>query len=122
MAQKLTTYLTVCYIKTCSLLLHPFQPYFGLFSDFLFQPFFSSVAGTATQSFGVALVSNRSVVITKNPKLALLFIRFVLRFPRPSKMKMRYPTSPELQPSQNHSGRSHSEGPKMESFLNCLNI
>jgi hypothetical protein len=107
--------------KKCSVPPQPFQPYFGLFSDFLFQPFFFSVAGTASQSVGVALVSKRSVTVTKKQKPVLLFARFALRLPWPSKMRMRSPISPELQPSQNRSGLSHSEGPKLQSFLNCLN-
>jgi hypothetical protein len=38
------------------------------------------------------------------------------------KMRRGSPISPEPQPSQDHSGLSHSEGPKLQSFLNCLNI
>jgi hypothetical protein len=72
-------YLTVCFTKTCSLPPQPFQLYFGLFSAFLFQLFFFLVAGTATQSVGVAFVSKRSDAETRKQKLALLFARFALR-------------------------------------------
>jgi hypothetical protein len=71
--------------------------------------------------------SKRSVAEIKKQKLALLFARFALRLPRhqlpwPLKMRRRSSISPEPQPSQDRSGLSHSEGPKLQSFLNCLNI
>jgi len=119
--QSQTKYLTLCCIKIFFLLLQPFPPYFGLFSDFLFQLFFFSVAGTATPSVAVTLVFGKSVGETKKQKPALLFARFALRswwLLRDSKTRMRSHTSPELQQSQNHSGLFHSESIKnMQSFL-----
>ena len=116
--QSQTKYLTLCCTQIFYLLPQPCPPYFGLFSDFLFQPFFFSVAGTATPSVAVTLVFGKSVGETKKQKPALLFARFALRFfwhrlLRDSKTRMRSHTSPELQQSQNHSGLFHSEGLKI---------
>ena len=66
--------------KIFYLLLQPFPPYFGLFSDFLFQQFFFLVVGTATHSVAVTPVFKRFVDAIKKLKLALLFARFALRF------------------------------------------
>jgi hypothetical protein len=117
MTQSQTKYLTLCCTIICYLLLQPFPLYFGLFSAFLFQPFFFSAVGTATHSVAVMLAFRKSVNEIKKQKLALLFAHFALRFPWPrllrdSKTRMRSRTSPELQQSQDHSGLSHSEGPK----------
>jgi hypothetical protein len=125
--QSQTKYLTLCCIIICYLLPQPFQPYFELFSEYLFQLFFFSVAGIATHSVAVTLVFKRSVGEIKKQKLALLFARLALKFPwsrllRDSKMRMRFHTSPELQQSQDHSGLSHLEGLKNAILSYCLNI